>query len=716
MQAALPDTVEINHHQLFYLDSATSQAYELKDYITAFEDSSRILTIGQVSSPGFIHRFHKNEFNRKPWQDQSYVIWARLQVRNISGRNQRIYLSGTFGDTVICYKQLDDHSFDVLITGRGVPLVNHGNTLIPHSNFEYGIDTNETSTFYFRLSQDNYMWLPSEILLKLDTEKSVARFQKQYRTSWLFNGIYYGLALFMALYAFALLIIFREKAYLWLALFQLSNLLFFIDLSGIGFHFFYPTNTFLFKYGNTMLFWSVVVWHFMFIASYLEFKKIFPKIYSGLLIFMLLTAFSRFIFWPFGLFQFGRYLEEFGLLALFLLLFAVISYMAFWLKIRQAKFMLLGEISVFITGSIIVLSLAQIIDFSYNYVVNLLQAGMAVQVILWTFAIVDKIMTLRKEKDRSLARELEISHAQEHLIRDQNITLEKMVEQRTEELLETQSHLIQSEKMASLGMLTAGIAHEINDPVNMISSGTGKLQTYYRSLEEIIHLIEPFSAETQEVADRIGMDELLKNIPQTLDDMQTGVQRTTEILNGLHNVTHIDISELKEADIHKGIDSTLLLLNHKIKNRIRIVKHYDEHIGKIKCFPGPLNQVFMNLLGNAIDAIDQKIQEDTSAGRLTDTKSAGDRYQIVITTILTEEKGQKLVKILISDTGSGIPEEIRDKLFDPFFTTKEVGKGTGLGLAICHGIVEKHAGTISFESKVNQRTEFTITLPVDPTF
>ena len=278
----------------------------------------------------------------------------------------------------------------------------------------------------------------------------------------------------------------------------------------------------------------------------------------------------------------------------------------------------------------------------------------------------------------------------------------KVIETTLEKLKQTQSQLIQSEKMASLGMLTAGIAHEINNPVNFINSGAISLQKDHEDLKQFIQSLEYKFPGVQKYAEEQGIDEILAYMPQTIDDIMTGVTRTSEIINGLRNFTRVDASELKETNIHEGLEATLLLLNSKIKDRITVVKEFDERIGFIKCYPGPLNQVFMNLLNNAIEAIDQKI---------TNCPAADQKYQIGITTSLMETGLQKQVQIKISDNGIGIPDEIKDKLFDPFFTTKDVGKGTGLGLSICHGIIKKHDGSISFESKVNEGSAFTIMLP-----
>ncbi|MEI7500865.1 MAG: two-component regulator propeller domain-containing protein [Bacteroidota bacterium] len=304
-------------------------------------------------------------------------------------------------------------------------------------------------------------------------------------------------------------------------------------------------------------------------------------------------------------------------------------------------------------------------------------------------------------------RTAEVVHQKEEIV-CQNEELENTLEH----LKKTQSQLIQSEKMASLGMLTAGIAHEINNPVNFINSGAISLQKDYEDLQLIIRAIDQLPPGAQKLANELDMDELLKIIPQTIEDIKTGVQRTSEIVKGLRNFTRLDSTELREADIIDGIESTLLLLNSKIKDRISVVKEYDERVRFVKCYPGPLNQVFMNLLNNAIDAIDQKIKEKPSRPGEPEAVNLFDQFQIMITTKMIDENEKKKVEIVISDNGVGIPEKIRDKLFDPFFTTKEVGKGTGLGLAICHGIIEKHDGQITFESKVDEGSVFTITIPI----
>jgi signal transduction histidine kinase len=288
----------------------------------------------------------------------------------------------------------------------------------------------------------------------------------------------------------------------------------------------------------------------------------------------------------------------------------------------------------------------------------------------------------------------ELSEANEKL----NVQKEKL-QMILENLQRTQNQLIQSEKMASLGLLVAGIAHEINNPVNFISAGVDSLSTNLeeiRQVLEIYHKITPGNVtkklkEIEELKQKVEYKEAIRELNKLIDSIKNGTKRTTEIVKGLRTFSRLDEDILKTADIHEEIDSTLILLHNKYKDRIEIIKNYGQ-IPLIECFPGQLDQVFMNILSNAIDAIDKK-------------------GSITINTSISREN----IKVSIKDTGHGIPENLKVKIFDPFFTTKGVGKGTGLGLSISQSIIEKHKGTITFKSEQEKGTIFIITLPVNQT-
>ncbi|MEH2438658.1 MAG: response regulator [Nostoc sp.] len=295
-------------------------------------------------------------------------------------------------------------------------------------------------------------------------------------------------------------------------------------------------------------------------------------------------------------------------------------------------------------------------------------------------------------------------------------TLEQQVEQRTTELSqtlhhlkETQLQLVQHEKMSALGNLVAGIAHEINNPVGFIA---GNLQPAIDYINDLFRLIDFYQNKMPDlepdIAD-IDLEYLREDLPKLIDSMKLGVQRICHISTSLRTFSRADRDYKVLFNIHEGIDSTLMILKHRLKANddrpeIEIVKDY-ANLPQIECFPGQLNQVFMNILANAIDAL-----EDSNIERsFTDIKVKPN--WITVKTELSNDS--QLVNIRVQDNGIGMRDDIKQKIFEHLYTTKAVGKGTGLGLAIAHQIVvEKHGGAIAVNSTLGEGTEFVITLPV----
>lgn len=266
-----------------------------------------------------------------------------------------------------------------------------------------------------------------------------------------------------------------------------------------------------------------------------------------------------------------------------------------------------------------------------------------------------------------------------------------------EKLKSAQTQLVEAEKMASLGVLTAGVAHEINNPVNFISGGIASLKENYHDVETLLQMFLSFSPMAKDADKKWGaiqsyireieLDSLLPEMQDLFTSISNGAVRSMEIVKGLKNFSRLDEHDMKRASLEEGLDSTLVILNNQFKNRITIEKDY-AGLKDLLCFPGQLNQVFMNILNNAVQAI-----EGEGVIRIT-TK---------------EQNGQQV--ITIQDSGPGMPEDIKDHIFEPFYTTKGVGQGTGLGLSISYGIINKHEGTIEVESEIGKGTTFTITLP-----
>jgi signal transduction histidine kinase len=290
-----------------------------------------------------------------------------------------------------------------------------------------------------------------------------------------------------------------------------------------------------------------------------------------------------------------------------------------------------------------------------------------------------------------------------HATRDQATTLQTTLNQ----LKSTQTQLIQTEKMSSLGQLVAGVAHEINNPVGFIAGNLLHTQTYAQDLLRLLTAYEQAYPEgtalIQEIREEIDIEFLYEDFPKALSSMTIGTERIKEIVLSLRNFSRLDESEFKAVDLHEGIDSTLLILHHRLKASpdrptIQVTPEYGP-LPLIECAPGLVNQVMMNLLSNAIDALESAVQAKIITAP-----------EIKIVTEL-DASGEGIY-IRVIDNGTGIPSEILSRLFDPFFTTKPVGKGTGLGLSISYQIItEEHGGKLECRSVPGQGTTFQIWLP-----
>ncbi|MCC5645182.1 GAF domain-containing protein [Nostoc sp. CHAB 5824] len=284
------------------------------------------------------------------------------------------------------------------------------------------------------------------------------------------------------------------------------------------------------------------------------------------------------------------------------------------------------------------------------------------------------------------------------------------LQQALHELQLAQTKLIQSEKMSSLGQLIAGVAHEINNPVNFIC---GNLKYVAEYAQDLLHLLENYQKflpiappELESELDNIDLEFIMEDLPKLLDSMKLGTSRIVEIVQSLKNFSRHDEAEMKAVNIHDGIDGTLMILHHRLKADVRrpkveIVKDYAK-LPLIECYPGQLNQVFMNVLANAIDALEEGMSNE---------EIFPPSAQI---SIRTEVLDNQWVVIRIADNGPGMKEEVIRRIYDPFFTTKDIGKGTGLGMAISYQIVvDKHGGMLKCRSQPGEGTEFWIQIPVN---
>lgn len=263
------------------------------------------------------------------------------------------------------------------------------------------------------------------------------------------------------------------------------------------------------------------------------------------------------------------------------------------------------------------------------------------------------------------------------------------VEKANAELKSTQSTLIHSAKMASVGQLVAGVAHELNNPIGFIYSNMSHLREYAEKLKLVLDTAEKKPNDLIKIKKQVDFDYIIEDLPKLIASCEDGARRTRDIVTGLRNFSRLDEAQLKRADIHEGLKNTIKLLSGELKNRIKVHEDY-QPVKEVRCYVSQLNQVFMNIISNAAQAIEK-------SGQIW---------------IKTWQEGS-WAYVSIKDSGPGIDKKNLDKIFDPFFTTKEVGRGTGLGLSISYGIIQKHGGDISVESQLGHGAQFTIKLPLD---
>jgi signal transduction histidine kinase len=374
---------------------------------------------------------------------------------------------------------------------------------------------------------------------------------------------------------------------------------------------------------------------------------------------------------------------------------------------QPAKYFLAAW-SIFLLGVIgFVLKNIGILPYN-NFTRYTMQIGSAIETILLSFALAARINIYKKEKEESQQKTVETLKENKKIIENQNVILERSVKERTIELNKTlndlkqaQVQLVQAEKMSSLGLLTAGIAHEINNPINFVSSSIIPLKqdledinillNKYEELESTTNIFEKLN-EIKALKKELDYDCLKPELDQIVNSIEDGANRTIEIVNGLKDFSRLDESEISIADINSGIQSTLLILKNKLGS-IKVELDLGE-LPEYKCNPAKLNQLTLNLIDNSIYAIKERLADKDGL--------------IKVKTSHTKE----LIIISVSDNGIGIPKEVREKLYDPFYTSKDVGEGTGLGLSIVKGIVDSHYGSIEVKTEVNIGAEFTIKLPI----
>lgn len=667
--------------------SNAKEVLDVSPYLLVLEDTDNKLTIEQVQHLKF-NSLDQNVPNLGITQS---TIWVKLEIQNQSSANNlMLELSLPILDHIWFYSEANEGKYSVIETGESFPF-SHREIKDPNYFFYLDLPQREIKTYYLKIESTEAIQLP----IKIGTR---AAFDERVKNRDLLSGIYFGIMLVMILYNLFVYFTVKDKSYIYYVVYILLILLTQTSLQGYPFQYLWPNQPIIAKY-SLFIFPSLVsVSGILFMLVFLKVKTYSKRLYR--LSFLFFTTYSiSIILVLFAEFQLSYAIMEFSSMTVsaYMLLTAIhVSRKGY----QPAKYFVAAW-SVFLCGVIIyILKDFGILPFN-DFTRYTMHIGSGIETILLSFALAARINIYKKER-------LEAVQEKEELLREQNIVLEEKVEERTKELNDTldqlkntQVQLVESEKMSSLGQLTAGIAHEINNPINFVSSNVGPLRQDLDDLGAILKKYEELDSinvaekllEVEQLKQELDYSYLKTELASIVNGIEDGARRTTEIVRGLRNFSRLDEDELKYTDINSGIESSLILIKNKLGEIQLETKLCDK--AEIQCNPGKINQVIMNLIDNAIEAVKDRYGKQGTDGRiLIQTKSLKDE-----------------VELTISDNGCGIPEEIRSKIFDPFYTTRDVGQGTGLGLSIVRGILDNHKATCKVQSSIDEGTTFIITLP-----
>lgn len=636
------------------------------------------------------------------------AYWVKFTLRNETAQDEVILELANPGlDSISIFEPMPGGKVRTTVLGESRPFKERSG-LGTNFSLPLSVAPHSDKVIFLKISSADALLVPL-----LASTPMASHLQDKYKD--IFWGLYMGLMISMLLYNLFIFFGIKDRDYLFYVFYVASVLITQINISGYAYQLLWPG-------APSIAFYSPFFTPFLSGCASIAFTRRFlrTRIYTPRLDKIFLVFYATYIL-GFGLALSGFYAPGLGIINLsafavsFLILTVAIRIVFF--GYRPAAYFLVAW-SVFLVGIFVFVFVnANVLPYNY-FTIYLMPVGSAMEVVLLSFALADKINILKKEKAISQAQALREAEKNTQLIRSQNVVLETKVAERTLELnslnseLSTtlvdlkgaQTQLVESEKMASLGQLTAGIAHEINNPINFVISNVKPLKRDITMLTGVVTEIETLLKDdpnatgllkiVNEKKDEIEYDYLINEIDYLLKGITEGSERTAEIVKGLRIFARVDEDDLKTTNIHDNIDSTIIIINALLADKITIERDY-QAFAILECYPGKLNQAFLNILTNAIHAIKSKYFSNKGGLIKINTVTDGDS-----------------IKITIADNGCGMPDEVGKRIFEPFYSTKEVGEGTGLGLSIAYNIIKKHNGKITYTSVVNQGTEFTLIVPL----
>jgi two-component system NtrC family sensor kinase len=696
---ALPaDTLIIDDNETHFL---TNQ------YFLELEDHNRKLTPGEIFTN---NNFHPISSTFPRLKISKSVTWLKFTLTN---NTRQHYLPITISKSII-----DEFDIYYLEPKPGYPgesqiavlsskaaqynpnMLNQGIMLI-----DVNIEPGATQTFFARVRSNATVVIPIQV-------HSANKFIQRRSIENVVNGALVGMFIIMALYNLMLFINVGDRSYLFYVIYIIFLALTQLLGQGLGSYIFSNDTKLLNNYITPMtrIFFGFSL--LIFAGEFLQFKVSLKKYYGVYqLLFLIyiisiaatLTGATRLAY---TLITSGAVATSVSLLIAVIILYSR--------GFKPAKFFIIGWGLFLIALLVTIARNAGLIPYTY-LTQNLLICSAIVELILFSVALADKINFYRRQNTESQLAALAIAKENERLITQQNVSLENKVKERTQELIQTnqslsvsidnlksaQMQLIETEKMASLGQLTAGIAHEINNPINFVSSNVSPLRLDFDELFTLLNKYQqaannPDKPELLDEAnafnDKVDSGFVKEEILTLLSGIEEGATRTAEIVQSLRTFSRMDELVLVKANINTAVLSTLVILRSSIPYYIEIKPILDK-LEPLNCYLGKLNQALLNLINNSIQAIKEK-----------------ETHRNESIHIYTHDREDHVI-IIIKDTGIGMTEKVKQRIFEPFFTTKTVGEGTGLGLSIVFGIIEKHHGTIQVQSEPGLGSTFTITIP-----
>lgn len=664
------------------------QLKNISSSVEILEDKNNAIDVNELSKHDFTPV--KSQVANLGFSNSYY--WIKIPITNQTNQEQLLLqLSLPILDYIEFYNLSDQGGYHVTLTGEEFPF-HQRKYLDPNYIFDIEIPKGVTRNFYMKVRSNEAIQLP----ITIGNETAI---YTRLKLRDVLSGLYFGIMLVMILYNLFIYFSVKDRSYIYYVIYILLVLITQTILQGYPYQYLWPNSPVIAKY-SLFIFPSLVgIASMVFMNVFLKVREYNKVLFKLTFLFTAVYIISM-VLAVINIFDVSQKVMEIN--AMVVSIFMVVTAIHVIRKgFTPAKYFLTAWV-IFLLGVVVfILKDLEVLPYN-NFTRYTMQIGSAIETVLLSFALAARINIYKKER-------LDALEENERIVQEQNIILEKKVAERTEELKQTladlkqtQSKLVDAEKMSSLGQLTAGIAHEINNPINFVSSNIAPLKRDIDDLKTIMNKYEEIK-ETDNVIEKMKEIEELKqelDLEYTIEELSTiiygiedGARRTTEIVSGLRNFSRLDEGEIQYANINEGVKSTIVLIKNKLEG---ITINMDLGIiPNIECYPGKLNQMVMNLIDNAIGAIKEK-QFDNKEG-IIDIKT---------------KTVEDAIHITINDNGIGIEDEVKERIFEPFFTTKEVGQGTGLGLSIVYSIVEQHKGEIEINSEINKGTEITIKLPI----